>query len=101
MYTDLADAVEDLKEKGIESLKFDDEMKKKIRSKQIDEQIREIKILETHRFDTNRTNPEDESTLYLLEFPDKSRKYLILSFGIYEDPDKSDFIDELLKMEQR
>jgi hypothetical protein len=98
MYTDLAHAVEDLESKGISNLSNDEEFGEDIRTGRIPEQIKRMKIIETHRFESG-TDPGDESTLYILELPDSSRGYLILSFGMYRDPDKSALIEELRKLE--
>lgn len=99
MYTDLAEAVEDLKEKGVRDLSSEDKMGEDIRSGKVPNQLKKMKILETFRFEAG-TDPGDESTLYLLELPDKSKGYLILGFGIYQDPEKSALVEVLKKLEQ-
>lgn len=99
MYTDLAQAVEDLKEKGVRDLSGEEEFGKDLRNGRLPGQLKNTKILETFRFEMG-TSPDDESTLYLLELPDHSKGYLILGFGMHKDPEKSALIEELKKLEQ-
>jgi hypothetical protein len=100
MYNDLADAVEGLKEQGYLNLSDDETFGKDIRKGKVPPEIRDTTIVETYRFDEG-TDPGDESTLYVLERPDGSKGFLVLSFGMYRDPKKSALIDELHKMEKR
>lgn len=93
-YKDLADAVEDLKRQGYSNL-----------SKQLDgdpqtlpEEIERMSILHTYRFDGG-TDPSDESTLYLLEFEDDKKGFIVLGYGTYRDPEKSRLIEALKKLE--
>lgn len=95
-YRDLADAVEDLKKKGAKSLSDilelePDELRKK---------LEKVRIAQTYHFDGG-TNPGDESTLYLFELDDNSRGFLVLGFGTYRDPAKSEMIRLLKKLEQK
>ena len=100
MYNDLADAVEGLKEKGYLNLSEDETFGKVIREGKVPPEIRETTIVETYRFDEG-TDPGDESTLYVLERPDGSKGFLVLSFGMYKDPQKTALIDELQKLKKR
>jgi len=99
MYNDLAEAVEDLKEKGIRDLSTEEKIGKDIQSGKVPPQLKNMKIIETFRFEEG-TDPGSESTLYLLELPDKSKGFIILSFGMYKDPEKAAFIEELNKLDQ-
>ncbi|MEX0889900.1 MAG: hypothetical protein WDZ33_00040 [Balneolaceae bacterium] len=91
MYNDLADAVEDLKSKGIENLSGlpDDEL---------EEHLSEMDIVTTYRFDSG-TDPSDESTLYLLKRGNGNQCFLVMGFGIYKDPEKARIVDLIEELE--
>lgn len=100
MYRDLAHAVEDLKEKKFRNLSEDETYGKYIRKGKFPPEFRQINIDNIYRFDEG-TDPGDESTLYTLKLPDGSKGFLVLGFGIYKDPTKSELIDELKKLENK
>ncbi|MEX1063543.1 MAG: hypothetical protein WEC12_08060 [Balneolaceae bacterium] len=100
MYTDLAHAVEDLKEQGFRNLLKDKKTGEDMQSGELPDDLEGTTILQTFRFDKG-TDPGDEATVYVLELPDKSRGFLVLSFGVYQDPDKARLIDQLKKLENR
>lgn len=91
MYNDLADAVEDLKSKGIENLSGmpDDEL---------EEHLNEMEVVASYRFESG-TDPSDESTLYLLERDNGNQCFLVMGFGIYKDPEKSRIVDLVEELE--
>jgi len=100
MYRDLAEAVEDLKENGYSNLFEDKKLRKIIDSDQMPDFIGKLKIQGVYHFDEG-TDPGDECTLYVLKLPDQRNGYIILSYGIYKDPEKADLIDELKKLEKK
>lgn len=100
MYKDLAHAVEDLKKKKFQNLSEDETFGKYIREGRVPPEFNKIIIEHTYRFDEG-TNPGDESTLYTLRLPDGNKAFLVLSFGMYKDPVKSELIDELRKLENK
>ena len=98
MYNGLADAIEDLKSKGYRNLSSDKKYSAQIREGNVPSDFNGMKLLKTYRFETG-TSAGDESALYLIELADKSKGFLVLSFGMYKDPDKSELIDTLHKLE--
>lgn len=95
MYTDLADAVESLKEQGytnIFGLKDDciicDSLKKEFTPG-------ELTIVESHSFDEG-TDPGSESSVHAITTASGDKGLLIISYGMYVDPAKATIIDRLL-----
>lgn len=99
MYKDLAHAVEDIKNKGYRNLFEDQKTKRLIESDDMHKAVGNLEIEKIYHFDEG-TDPGDESTLYTVKQPDQSKWYIILSYGMYKDPDKTDFIDALKKLEE-
>lgn len=96
MYTDLADAVESLKEKGFNhTFELGDDC---ITCEELDKQysVDELKILQSHSFDKG-TDPGSESTVHAIEADSGIKGTLIISYGMYVDPQKAKVIDKLLK----
>lgn len=96
MYNDLADAVESLREKGYDhTFELGNEyitcMNKEIRYTPDD-----LKIVESHAFDKG-TDPGSESSVHAIESKEGLKGILIISYGIYVDPDKARLLDQLLK----
>ncbi|MEX0594392.1 MAG: hypothetical protein WD115_06415 [Balneolaceae bacterium] len=87
-FNDLADAIEYAKEMG-----FTD-----INQKKSDHEILDITkscdIIDVYNFEQG-TNPGDEATLYLIRCEDGNPYFIALSFGMYQDPDKADWVDIL------
>ncbi|MFU8861090.1 MAG: hypothetical protein ACNA8K_11775 [Cyclonatronaceae bacterium] len=99
MYTDLAEAVEDLKKKGYENL-FEPDGDVLYSSKlDLRVEVKNIEITGTWQFDQG-TDPGDESTLYALETKDGVKGYIITSFGAHVDPKKARLIDQLLNSQK-
>ncbi len=97
MYKDLAHAVEELKNNGIENLfiKDDDQYLKNLLSK-----VSHMQIVNCYEFDMG-TDPGDESSLYIVETPEKEKKYVVISYGAHVNPNKAKFIDALLKKQEQ
>jgi plasmid replication initiation protein len=96
MYKDLADAIEDLKEKGIENIiKHEDEEIVNTYLSQVDQ----MEIIDTFSFDSG-TDPGDESTLYVIKTPGNEKKYLVASYGSYVSPLKTKLLCALLPQEK-
>lgn len=93
MYKDLAHAIEDLKDKGIQNLFSgkDEEVVAEYLPK-----ADQMKIIEHFRFDSG-TDPGDESSVYVIETPEKEKKYIVTSYGTYMNPQKSKLLDALLQ----
>jgi hypothetical protein len=94
MYNGLADAIEDLKSKGYRNLSSDKKYGAQIRDGKVPSDFKGMKLLETYRFEIG-TSAGDESALYVIELADKSKGFLVISFGMYKDPGKSELIDIL------
>jgi len=56
----------------------------------------ELKLVDSQSVDCG-TDPGDEATLYLIETQRGDRGYLVLPYSPEADPDKTEFIDALLK----
>jgi hypothetical protein len=96
MYKDLADAVESLKEKGFDhvfELGEDHITCSTTNAKYTPDQL---SIVESHSFGQG-TDPGSESTVHAIESDQGVNGVLILSYGVYVDPDKAKLIDQLLK----
>lgn len=96
MYNDLADAVESLKEKGFDhTYELGDDC---ITCKELDVEYTtdDLSILESHSFDKG-TDPGSESTVYAIKSDTGIKGILIMSYGMYVDPQKAKLIDQLLK----
>ena len=96
MYNDLADAVESLKEEG-----FVHQFEAHENHFSCDElghnfDPEDLKIVESYTEDQG-TDPGSESTLYALESNSGVKGLLIISFGMYSDPNKAKLIDRLLE----
>jgi hypothetical protein len=99
MYTDLAEAVEELKMKGYKNLFEPDGDAFYCSKLDLREEVPNMKIVETWQFDQG-TDPGDESTIYALETKDGVKGYIITSFGTHIDPRKASLIDRLLSRQQ-
>lgn len=96
MYRDLADASESLKEKGFDhTYELGNNC---ITCKELDVKYstEDLKIVETHSFDQG-TDPGSESTIYAIQSNEDVKGTLIISYGMYTDPEKAKLIDRLLK----
>lgn len=96
MYKDLAEATEALNEKGFDhTFELGDDC---ITCKQVDANYDtdDLTIVETHTFDQG-TDPGSESTIYAIESDKGLKGILIISYGMYVDPEKAKLIDRLLK----
>ncbi|MFD2532582.1 hypothetical protein [Gracilimonas halophila] len=96
MYNDLADAVESLKDKGFDhTYELGDNC---ITCKELDVEYStdNLTIVETHSFDQG-TDPGSESSVYAIKSDNGVKGTLIMSYGMYVDPDKAKLIDRLLK----
>jgi hypothetical protein len=56
----------------------------------------ELKLVDSQSVDCG-TDPGDEATLYLIETQRGDRGYLVLPYAPEADPDKTEFVDALLK----
>ena len=96
MYTDFADAVESLKEKGFtHTYELENDI---ISCTELDEKynVDELTIVESYIHDTG-TDPGSESTVYAIESKSKVKGLLIIGYGVYADPQKAKLIDLLLR----
>ena len=96
MYQDLADAIEDIREKGYTHLFEVDDTHMKC--KKIDEKfsIDQLRIVTSYQFDQG-TDPGDDSSLYLIETDSGVKGYLVGGTTIYRDREKAEFLDRLLQ----
>lgn len=96
MYQDLAEAVEDIREKGYTHL-FEvhenalacDDLDREFPAGQ-------LRIVATYQFDRG-TDPGDDSSLYLIETDSGVKGYLVGGTTIYQDREKAEFLDKLLQ----
>lgn len=96
MYKDLAHALESFQEKGFNhTFKLGNNC---ITCVQLDKEYSpdDLTILETHSFDKG-TDPGSESTIYAIESNEGLKGTLIISYGMYVDPEKAKLVDQLLK----
>lgn len=96
MYNDMADAVESLKEKGyVHSFKLG---KNHLSCDELGHTFdaSDLTITESYTFDQG-TDPGSESTVYAIESQSGIKGTLIMSFGMYSDPEKAKLIDRLLE----
>ncbi len=98
MYKGLADAIEDLKSKGLRNLSSDKNFGPQIREGQVPSDFSGMTLLNSYRFEEG-TSAGDESTLYVIELADKSKGFIVLSFGMYKDPAKAELVEALQKLE--
>ncbi|MBD3615342.1 MAG: hypothetical protein HUJ22_02125 [Gracilimonas sp.] len=96
MYTDLAEAVESLKDKGFNHTYELGENCITCKELAVKYTVDDLKIVETHSFDQG-TDPGSESTVYAIESNTGVKGTLIMSYGMYVDPEKAKLIDRLLK----
>lgn len=86
-FSDLADAVETLREDGFNDL-----------SEKSDAELLDIannsSVEMVHSFQQG-TDPGYESTLYQLNGQDGNLYFIVVSFGMYQDRDNSDWLDIL------
>jgi hypothetical protein len=99
MYTDLAEAVEELKKRGFNNLFEPDDDAFYCSKIDLREKVQNMKIVETWQFDQG-TDPGDESTIYALETKDGVKGYIVISFGMHIDPRKAELIDQLIKSQE-
>ncbi|MCA1802496.1 MAG: hypothetical protein LC662_08565 [Rhodothermaceae bacterium] len=99
MYTDLAEAVEDLNKRGYDNLFEPDDNAFYCSRLDLREKVPNMMIVETWQFDQG-TDPGDESTIYALETKDGIKGYIIISFGTHIDPRKANLIDQLIKSQE-
>ena len=96
MYHDLAEAVEESKDKGYTHL-F--EVKKDCLKCDLDDSefgIDKLHIVTSYHFDQG-TDPGDDASLFLIETESGIKGYLIAGATIYKDREKAEFLDSLLK----
>lgn len=95
MYTNLADAVESLKEKGYTNVfELEDDS---IVCNSLEKEFTpdELTIVESHPFDQG-TDPGSESSVHVLTTESGAKGLLIISYGMYVEPEKATIIDRLL-----
>ncbi len=54
----------------------------------------ELKIVEVHRFE-GISDPQDNSILYAVEGNDGSKGLVVDAYGMYADPEKTEFMSEI------
>lgn len=86
-FTDLAEAVESLKDSGYVDLS-------EKRGPHILDVVKRTSIEQVHAFQDG-TDPGYESTLYQLHDDEGNTFFIITSFGMYQDRDKSGWVDIL------
>jgi hypothetical protein len=96
MYTDIAHAVESLKQQGYTlTFELDGDLitEKSVNLKEAPENF---KIVQSYTHDAG-TDPGSESTIYALESSEGHKGLLIVAYGMYADPSRSALIDRLKK----
>lgn len=95
MYKDLAEAIEDAREKGYEHL-FEVE-ENCMTCKELDKEfpIDKLHIVSSYHFDQG-TDPGDDASLYLIESNSGIKGYLVTSYTTYTNREKAEFLDKLL-----
>ncbi|WP_069132965.1 hypothetical protein [Rhodohalobacter halophilus] len=96
MYTDLADAVESLKEQGYTHVFGLEEDCIKCNSLETEFNPDELTIVESHFFDQG-TDPGSESSVHAITTESGVKGLLIVSYGMYVDRAKAAIIDQLIK----
>lgn len=95
MYEDLADATESLKEKGYtHTFELG---KNAITCKELNVAYKaeDLEIVESYTHDEG-TDPGSESTIYAIRADSGIKGTLIVSYGMYAQPEKARIIDSLL-----
>ncbi len=95
MYKDLAEAIEDAKEKGYDKL-FQIH-NNSLTADGIDEEFTkdELTIVASHHFDRG-TNPGDDRSLFLIETNSGVKGYLSTNYATYRNREKAEFLDKLI-----
>lgn len=95
MYEDLADAVEDFKEKGFTHT-FEIEGNK-IVCKDLDVKYYpgDVKIIESYRHERG-TDPGTDATIFAIKSSTGIKGILIAGYGMYVDNEKAQLIDKLM-----
>lgn len=96
MYTDLADAVESLKEQGYTHVFGLDEDCIKCNSLEKEFTPNELNVVESHFFNQG-TDPGNESSVHAISAESGVKGLLIVSYGMYVDRAKAEIIDRLIK----
>ena len=96
MYRDLAEALEESKEKGYTHLFEVKENCLKCDHDESEFGIEKLHIASSYHFDQG-TDPGDDSSLFLIETDSGIKGYLIAGATIYRDRAKAEFLDKLLK----
>lgn len=96
MYTDLADAVESLKEQGYTHIFGLEEDCIKCISLEKEFTPGELTVVESHFFDQG-TDPGSESSVHAITSESGVKGLLIVSFGMYVNRAKTTLIDQLIK----
>ena len=96
MYKDLADAVESLKEKGFDHVFELGEDHITCSTTNAEYTPEDLSIVESHSFGQG-TDPGSESSVHAIQSNEGTKGVLILSYGVYVDPNKAKLIDQLLK----
>jgi hypothetical protein len=96
MYTDLADAVESLKEQGYTYIFGLEEDCIKCNSLETEYSPDELTVVESHFFDQG-TDPGNESSVHAITAESGVKGLLIVSYGMYVDRAKAALIDRLIK----
>ncbi|MDR8392072.1 hypothetical protein NC796_13030 [Aliifodinibius sp. S!AR15-10] len=96
MYQDLAEAIEDIQQKGYTHLfEVHDNA---LRCKETEEEYpsAKLRIVSTYKFDRG-TDPGDDSSLYLIETDSGVKGYIVGGATMYRDREKAEFLDQLLQ----
>lgn len=96
MYTDLADAVESLKEQGYTHVFGLEEDCIKCNSLEAEFTPEELSVVESHFFDQG-TDPGSESSVHAITTESGVKGLLIVSYGMYVDRAKTEIIDRIIK----
>ncbi|MBD3749555.1 MAG: phosphoribosylpyrophosphate synthetase [Sphingobacteriales bacterium] len=93
-YETLSEAMNSLKEQGF-TYEFDFKNAHLIKQQNNGEfKAHQLKIVEIHRFE-GMTNPDDSAILYAIQCEDGSKGLLVDAYGVYADPEKTAFIDQI------
>lgn len=96
MYTDLADAVESLKEQGYTHVFGLEDDCIKCNSLKTEFTPDELSVVESHFFD-HGTDPGSESSVHAITTESGVKGLLIVSYGMYVDRAKAEIIDRIIK----
>lgn len=95
MFSDLADALEDAKERGYTNVFEVEDGCLFCANLDSSFTVDELTIVDSYQFDMG-TNPSDDNSLYLIDSNSGVKGYLITGYSSHVDREKASFLDRLL-----